>query len=1196
MPFEARRIPAVSCLAGMDLSPQQELAMLDDSPRVLVTAGAGSGKTRLLVAHFIRALLVDGVPPDRLVAVTFTRKAAAELASRIRARLEHCGRPDLARSLDAATIGTIHSLCRRLVRESSLDAGVDPAFGVLEAEGAALARERCSRRAWERVVEQAGDAELEALASGRESLRRETVDLYERLRGMGMEYPQVEVGESLGKEAEQERRLVLLEALREALAAGRAVTRAGVSLQQDLERLESCLEWLEQPVPPAGRDNPLMATAEFFPSRRTRSMEVWFAPVRESLTRYRQVLAQGRLLPLVNAANTLLAEFHEEYVAHKRERGVLDFADLELRARALVQAGNGVGPPVLTGSRLLVDEFQDTNELQCGILEGLGADRLLMVGDERQSIYRFRGADVSVFRERERELRSATAAAGRGGAAGLHRLDVNYRSCPEIIDFVNRLFAHGTFFGPDFFPLEVSAAKAAAHRNPGEPPAIEIVIAGRTAAADPEGPLLVMQQAEAGVVAACVRRAVDEEGWRQRDIVVLLPAQTNVEMYRQALTARGIRVYVVRGKGYYSQEEVADATSLLRLLVNPHDDLALVATLRSPLAGLSDDALYLLGREGRGRSESLWQVIREGRTSSLELEDQLLLATFVRRLSDLRRRVGRPGLAQLIDDAVTVCGYDLCVLAAPEGARRFANLRKLMRIADEFESIEGPDLAAFVDLLESIGAMSDQEGSAPTLAEGEDLVRIMTVHQAKGLEFPMVVLAGLGSDVHHDSAPRFVVGEDGRMGVFLKDSAREPYESSDLCWGPAAQIVAQERAKELEEDTRLMYVAMTRAEERLVLLGARPKDDGLGRCRIGRIATGLGLSVLPPDGQSVRLEGLDAVVRGMTPFSGDGDVRAVCDTPGAAGAASDSMTASTDAAGFQGTCPTLLSASSQARGIGQVSFSALAAYQRCPRRYYLERVLGLSPPAEQDASVAAGQWYESKPGAASDSTADDDDGYLSFEGPFFDHEERDSGRDVGLLVHALLERLPPQDRTPGEARLREVAREWLEETGVQLTTSGIDRAVVLTTSFLDSPVAGVWSDPAALREAPFVFVQEEVMVSGVMDLVVRHDDSWHIVDYKTNALGGRSPVEVAANYDLQGVTYCLAALRSGAPAVRMDFVFLELPGEPVTMEWGREAVPRLEGILHEALEGLVKARFPARAGIECDACAVADLCANMALG
>ncbi len=428
------------------LSDAQESAILDDNERILVAAGAGSGKTRLLVAYFVRALVDRGIPPERLVAVTFTRKAAAELTARIRARLHGLGRPDLALALDEATVSTIHSLCAGLLRERALEAGVDPGFSVLEAEAAALVEREVRDEIWHQAIDTATEAELDVLGSHGTLLLEEVVSLYKRLRGAGHEQPRVTVPP--GSPAE-EVRATLVRTVREALDAGSAAPRRTRSLDSDLAKLERCLSWIERPDAASDPEDRLRLSEECFPSRSTSSMEPCFGPVREALTLYRRSLAEQQLRPVVATMNDLLARFHHAYEDYKRERSLLDFTDLELRARALLRADGvstaGTGGP---GLWVMIDEFQDTNELQCSILEGLGAARLLMVGDERQSIYRFRGADVEVFRRRE------AASELPGGKTRVHRLDVNYRSSPAILSFINRLFADEGFFGHRFIALQ----------------------------------------------------------------------------------------------------------------------------------------------------------------------------------------------------------------------------------------------------------------------------------------------------------------------------------------------------------------------------------------------------------------------------------------------------------------------------------------------------------------------------------------------------------------------------------------------------------------------------------------------------------------------------------------------------------------------------------------------------------------------
>jgi ATP-dependent helicase/nuclease subunit A len=1180
------------------LSPAQRAVLFDAAPRMLVAAGAGSGKTRLLVAYFVHALLDQGVPLDELAAVTFTRKAGAELAERIRQELTRCGRPDLARSIDDAAIGTIHGLCRRLLVRRSLAAGVDPAFGILEADTASLVKKDVSTQAWSRVVEEATEDELQVLASREDGLRRLMLSLYDRLRGLGHNVPQVHIDPG---EEEVVAGAALAEVCERALAAAQQLPKIGVALQSDLAKIVSCLDLVRGSSAQPSRERTVAGASALFPSRRTPSAEEWLAPVRDALARYRCVLAERELAPVVAVTNKLLAVFHERYESYKAARGVLDFADLELRAAGLLSAGKGaagragaaatrVGAttmgaaapagaataegPVLA-SHVLVDEFQDTNEVQCAIIDGLHSERLLLVGDERQSIYGFRGADVDVFRRREE-------------AADLsqHRLDTNYRSRPELLTFINHLFSREGFFGDGRFnpllpgrepetgsrPLE-GEGDPPAHprdaRTPGDSPAsTEILVVERTAAGDgAETEELAAQQAEAYAVAERVRRLVDEEGWHRGDIVILLPALTEVARYQDALLAQGLDVYVVRGKGYYSQDEVADVTALLQLLVNPHDDLSLLTVLRSPLVNVSDDCLYLLGRAARGaRARSLWDVLRAGRlfpAGALPSEDGQRLQDFLAHLDELRSRVGRPGLSRLIDDALTACDYDLCLLAAPHSKRRFANVRKLMRMAADYEDLEGPDLRGFVTLMGSLGDMGDDEGNAPSLAEGEDVVRIMTVHQAKGLEFPAVVLAGLCSDPPVYRPPEILTGTDGGMAALLKVSDNDPDRP---CWGPAADIIAEQRARRAEEDVRLLYVAMTRARDRLILVGARKADDKPEAKRIGRIVTALGLTAPPAAGSAVPLEDIDAVVLGVAPVPADPEA--------APSAAVESRCGPTTAE-----APCLLDLPHPSNMPAQVSFSSLAAYERCPRQFYLERTLGLGRPA----------WRSS-----TGRTADDDSEPEPQEGreALVDDIERASGLDVGLLVHALLERLDLAGARPTHEDLRSLAHELSGAEGLSLPAGADERALSLVAAFWDSPLAGSPCLASAEREAPFFFVQNGIAIAGVMDLLLRGDNCWLIADYKSNALNGRSPAEAAAGYTTQSLVYCLAALKAGVPAARMELLFLEKPGDPVVFEFAQNDRAELESRLNDVLAGIEVGDFGAKVGAGCEYCGVKDLCAR----
>ena len=702
-----------------------------------------------------------------------------------------------------------------------------------------------------------------------------------------------------------------------------------------------------------------------------------------------------------------------------------------------------------------------------------------------------------------------------------------------------------------------------------------MLVVERTAQSESEVTVMDKRPAEAYAVAERVRRLVDEEGWSQSEIVLLLPALSEVNAYQDALLARGLDVYVVRGKGYYSQDEVADVKALLQLLVNPHNDLALLTVLRAPMVGVSDDCLYLLGRAARGsRARSLWEVVRDGRATRVDEADRQKLTIFIGHMERLRSRVGRAGLSRLVDEAVTACDYDLCLLAAPEGKRRFANLRKLMRMAADFEALEGPDLAGFVSLIGSLGDLGDDEGNAASLAEGENAVRIMTIHQAKGLEFPVVVLAGLGSDPRQDTAASLMVASDGRAGAFCT-GLDVRYETDNPHWGPAPEILAENRLRKTEEDIRLLYVAMTRARDRLFLVGAcksGDKPDKPDAHRIGRIVTALGADAPPAPGEVIPLDEIHAAVIGVAVVPAY--EQALAGGPDAA--ESCLLLQATEP-------PCFLSLPEPGVADRQISFSALSAYERCPRQFYLERVLGLT----------AGRQVAGRPAGEESDEHSGDGGVPARQEALLDDAERSGGRDVGLLVHALLQQSDLIGDRPALESLRQLGEEVAAEIDLQLTSGAIERAAELAAAFWDSPLAGDPEVSSALREAPFFFVEGGMSVQGVMDLLIQSDERWCIVDYKSNALGSRTPAEVAESYRLQAAVYSLAALRAGAATVRMEFLFLEQPDRPVIFDYRQSDRDGLERTLADALTGIEQACFPARVGGACGDCSVEDLCRAM---
>ena len=852
--------PLGAAVAGARPSPTPEQCAILESTAstVFVAAGAGSGKTSVLVERYLRALLDDGIPPDDLPTVTFTRKAAGEMRMRIRRALLERGHRELAWALDDAPIGTIHHLCGRILRAHPVTAGIDPAYTVLEEDQAEILRAEALDQAWDEVVAAADDRRLEILARHEQDLRRSVSSLYQKLRSRGSAEPRFlleAVVDVAGARA------ALAQALDRCLAAAPEVA-PNKTAEDNLRKVQEAAERLAE----MGAEwDAMAALRDLRPSLSCGRARPLFEPVNQALVEYYTALGGSYLAGLAQALDALLVGFHRHYEQRKREAGLLDFVDLEVQARALLERGvRPFGP----AARLMVDEFQDTNELQCAIFDRLGAASVLTVGDAYQSIYAFRGADVAVFRARREELDRAARADVCAAT-----LRCNFRSRPALLGVVNHLFAQPALFGPSFPRLEAGRSGDRPRRS-GEDtrgrldPACELWILG----GEEENPVgLSPARAEAGFVAQRVRRLIVEEGWRPGDVAVLLRSFTHVREYEEALRAAGVAAYVVEGRGYYEREELHEVLAALHVLVNPHDEPALLTVLRSPFVGLSDDALYLIRLHADSRGAlTLWEGLQQGIPAELTSAETSRLALFVERLGKLRRRLGAPGLASLLAELIESFDYDLVLLQEQDGRRRYANLRKLMRLADEFESVEGPDVAAFVRYVSRKKDLAaDKEGNAALLAEDADVVRVMTIHKAKGLEFPVVVVGGLGSSVSGGSTPLCFVGRRGELGLSLKGPGGDVFPRLTL--GCAEALQAEAAEVEAAEEVRLIYVAVTRAEERLVLTGSLSRGRAGGV--LGRIMDALGMQT-PPAGAPARPDApLDLVVaRGTLSVGAEGSI------------------------------------------------------------------------------------------------------------------------------------------------------------------------------------------------------------------------------------------------------------------------------------------------------------------------------------
>jgi ATP-dependent exoDNAse (exonuclease V) beta subunit len=832
-------------------TPQQRRAIDRRDGSLLLSAGAGTGKTTVLVERFVAAVLEDGVRVEEMLAITFTEKAAAQLATRVRELLAARGAREAARDAEAAWISTIHGFCARVLRTHALAAGLDPEFRVLDAVEA----ERLGIDAFDRALAQfiggGGDQSerLRLVATYTPDRLRDMVrTAYAHLRSRGEarpELPEVQAPRPAGERA----------ALDAAIAPALAEIGAaeGKRVAEARERLERCSEALQRLgeegiAEPDDLDGLALGggNTKALAGEACQGYGAALDAYRASCVAHREYLDHVLLRDLIRLHG-------DRYATAKRERSGLDFDDLELIAADLLGRDEALRDHYAGRFKhVLVDELQDVNPLQDRILDLLERDNLFRVGDERQSIYRFRHADVGLFR-------AARAQADERGRA--ERLTVNFRSRGEILDAVDRVF--GELWGEEFDALRAPSGEFAPSRGVNSPdpasegPRVELLCVDRDrrrwddrfADDDSEGgeppfgavfaDVAPWRAVEARLLARRVDELTRDGGFAYGDVALLVRATTSIGVYERALEDRGIPTHVIGGRGYFSQQQVGDLRAWLAALANPLDELALHSVLASPLVGASLDALVLVAACGRrlGSGWDVWRVLEalaaaravaaepvEAAGSPGEAIDRLAsdlpsaesdrLTAFVARFREERVAAARVSLETLIDRVVTRTGYDRAVLAMPAGERRMANVRKLMRMAREFEAEQGRDLRGFIDLVAERDLTAAREGEAPLEAEQLDAVRLMTVHRAKGLEFGVVCVADLGKAGREDDAALRIT-DDGRVGMRLASLRGGATDSSHL-----GAIRAEARTEDEEEERRVFYVAMTRAREHLVLSGA----------------------------------------------------------------------------------------------------------------------------------------------------------------------------------------------------------------------------------------------------------------------------------------------------------------------------------------------------------------------------------------
>jgi ATP-dependent exoDNAse (exonuclease V) beta subunit len=835
---------------------------------LLVEAGAGTGKTRILVERFINCLRA-GAPLSSIVAITFTEKAAGDLRERLTARLEKLLAGDVAGSpqldlvererlvqafdeIDTAAVSTIHSFAGRLLRERPVEAGVDPAFRQLDELGSELLLSRL----WRDWLEAAGDdggqaagkqALTDALSAGVTLASIQTIAAEHFGRRHGI---------SAGSAAPEFAAAAVVEELRSWVGPLRAATASCRDREDKLctgiHRLADAIEGLageadtadagwqivaiaqkrtsfgakgagQQGSWPGGKDDPLSTRDEAF------------AAAADAADRFKEYLAG-----LTGAAARGFCAFAS---ARQLEAGVLDFDDLLGRARDLL-AGRALSSSEARRVReffqkkyryLLVDEFQDTDPLQVEIVMLLAAadpeasdwqtvrltpGKLFLVGDPKQSIYRFRNADIAIFQHVKRLVRTQ---------GDVLEIQQNFRTLPGIVDWVNGAFAEiiGSVdedLKPRYLPIFAYRADPTAEQH-------KVNVLRPPAPLD-EWKADEVRAAEAKALAGLFSR-FDDLGWTVRDplhtdapprpahigdVTILFRTFTGIDFYERALRDAGIPYRVEGGRSFFQRPEVVDVVAGLRAIDVPGDELAVYAALHGSLFGLPDEDLYAFHAAG-GR----FDLFAEGSQPGFAAVEEALAM-----LRELLETKPMRSISYVVNELVRRARLREVLAADGGGAQASGNIEKLLELADAFSAEEEATFHSYVRKLGELQARAE-EGESP-VGEAGEFVRLMSIHKAKGLEFPMVVLADTGGQPRSVSYSDVVV--DRAAGRLLFGVKVEPPDGA----AGAAQchLPGDERLRCLEADARafegrrLLYVAATRAMDRLIIpvVADAPASDG----------------------------------------------------------------------------------------------------------------------------------------------------------------------------------------------------------------------------------------------------------------------------------------------------------------------------------------------------------------------------------
>ncbi|MDD2509765.1 MAG: UvrD-helicase domain-containing protein [Syntrophomonas sp.] len=902
---------------------EQEEAIDARNSNLLVAAAAGSGKTTVLVERIIQLVINDRIDIDRMLIVTFTQAAAGEMRERINAALfkeMEKGREDehLRRQLyllNRSSISTLHAFCTDVVRQHFHLVNVDPHFRIADSTEAELIKMEALEELLDQEYEKGDNAFLELVeafggSKDDKPLEALILRLYsfiqshpEPLRWLREKIANLALGEDnwaenpWARELSQQIKIELYAAqdiLKRALyLCGKASGPQGYgeAIENDQQWVELMLEALDQGLPALyscqqqhtfkrlGRvsrdaDENLKSQVKTLREEGKKIITGIHSLLGRDPAEYLQDL--NEVHPIMNYLGEILEAFGGIYREKKREKGVVDFNDLEHLALQILSNETVAREYREYYSYIFVDEYQDSNLVQETILNYFKReDNLFMVGDVKQSIYRFRLADPSLFLEKQNSYPLQEGSVNR-------RVDLNknFRSHPEILNAINYIFRHlmsrelgeidydeKSYLYPGFKQEElkcevIDLSRKEEKQEEDSSKRVELYILENN-------PELIMKleenetdelqipgeaenefieriiemdntEMEALLIAQKIRHLLEEDIYdpqldairktEYRDIVILLRATRNsAGIYMEQLSAEGIPVYADASSGYFDTLELNLFINLLRLIDNKRQDIALLSVMRSPIGGFSIGDFIKIRTScfprGKNQSFSFYEAMESYMAEHNDgLKDRLSL--FLQQIREWQLESRIMALDEFIWKLFMDTGYYYYAGAMPGGVQRQANLRILLHRAREFQKSSFKGLFSFIKYIEKIKSSGSDMGNACIIGENDNVVRLMSIHKSKGLEFPVVILGGLGRAFNiRDSNENVLLHRELGIGPRYVNAHLRTYRDS------IARLAIKNRIKleNLAEEMRILYVACTRPQEKLIMVGTTRKLESAWR-------------------------------------------------------------------------------------------------------------------------------------------------------------------------------------------------------------------------------------------------------------------------------------------------------------------------------------------------------------------------------